>query len=53
MNTYLLTWNPKRWHWDLASDLTMLKTINTKIQITGLKTLCTRGHSGYMSNGQH
>lgn len=26
MNTYLLTWNPKRWHWDLASDLAMLKT---------------------------
>jgi len=25
MNAYLLTWNPKRWHWDLASDLAMLK----------------------------
>ncbi|MFX1670845.1 HNH endonuclease [Paraburkholderia sp. A2WS-5] len=25
MNTYLLTWNPKRWNWDLASDLAILK----------------------------
>jgi 5-methylcytosine-specific restriction enzyme A len=25
MNTYLLTWNPKRWHWDMAEDLATLK----------------------------
>jgi len=25
MNTYLLTWNPKRWKWDMGEDLAALK----------------------------
>ena len=25
MGTYLLTWNPNRWQWDMDEDLTMLK----------------------------
>lgn len=25
LNTYLLTWNPKRWHWDIGSDIAILK----------------------------
>lgn len=25
MNTYLLIWNPKRWHWDIEPDIAALK----------------------------